>query len=86
MGYSGLKEGEVAVSILVETDGRSRVVLPGHPDRKFLMIEQSDGSLLLEPAVIVSAAQAEYDSTPELQDLLARATASPTVRRSRSRR
>ena len=77
---------EVAVSILVETDGRSRVVLPGHPDRKFLMVEQSDGSLLLEPAVVVSAAQAEYDSTPELQDLLARATVSATVRRSRSRR
>ncbi|MBM3686101.1 MAG: hypothetical protein FJW85_03760 [Actinobacteria bacterium] len=74
------------MSILVETDGRSRVVLPGHPDRKFLMIEQSDGSLLLEPAIVVSAAQAEYDSTPELQDLIARATASPTVRRPRSRR
>jgi hypothetical protein len=74
------------VGILIETDGRSRVVLPGHPDQRFLMTEQSDGSLLLEPAVVVSQAQAEYDGTPQLQELLARATASPTIRRSRSRR
>lgn len=72
--------------ILVHTDARSRVVLPGHPDRTFLMTEQSDGSVLLEPAVVVSEAQREYDATPELQELLARATASPGVRRSFSRR
>ena len=70
---------------LVQTDARSRVVLPGHPDRRFLLRENSDGSILLEPVRIVSEAQAEYDATPELQDLLARATQSKTVRRLRER-
>ncbi len=49
------------------------------------MRENSDGSILLEPVRIVSEAQAEYDATPELQDLLARATQSETVRRRRGR-
>lgn len=74
------------MAIVVHTDSRSRVVIPGHPDRTFLMTEQSDGSVLLQPAVVVTTAQLEYDSSPELQDLLARATASPTVRRSWQRR
>jgi hypothetical protein len=74
------------MATLIETDGRSRVVLPGHANEKFLMIEQSDGSLLLQPAVVVTAAQADYDSDPELRDLLDRAMASDTVTRRRSRR
>lgn len=74
------------MSIVIETDGRSRVVLPGHSNQRFLMQENADGSLLLQPARVVSEAQAEYDSSPELQDLLARAMQSPTVRRRRARR
>lgn len=70
---------------LVQTDARSRAVLPGHPDQKFLLRENADGSILLEPVRLVSEAQAEYDETPELQELLARATQSPTVRRRRER-
>ena len=73
------------MAILVETDSRSRVVLPGHPDERFLVHENADGSLLLQPAVVITEAQHEYDSNPELRDLLARASASPTVRRSRAR-
>jgi len=74
------------MATLIETDGRSRVVLPGHANEKFLMIEQSDGSLLLQPAVVVTAAQADYNSDPELRDLLDRALASDTVTRRRSHR
>ncbi len=74
------------MATVIETDGRSRVVLPGHPNEKFLVIEQSDGSLLLQPAVVVTAAQAEYDNDPELRDLLDRAMASETVSRRRARR
>lgn len=70
----------------VETDARSRVVLTGHPNERFLVRENGDGSLLLEPARVVSEAQAEYDRDPELRDLLARASAAHTVRRTRSRR
>lgn len=71
---------------LVRTDGRSRVVLPGHSDEMFLMRENPDGSILLEPAVLVSKSQLEYDQDPELRELLAKAAASPTVRRNRRKR
>lgn len=70
----------------VETDDRSRVVLPGHPNKRFIVRENADGSILLQPARVVTEAQHEYDSDPELRDLLARATASPTVRRARQRK
>lgn len=74
------------MSFLVETDSRSRVVLAGRPNERFIVTENPDGSLLLEPAVVVSRAQYEYDTSPELQDLLHRASESTTVRRPRSRR
>lgn len=70
--------------ILIETDNRSRVVLPGRPNERFLLQENADGSLYLEPALVVSAAQREYDTTPALQELLTRATASKRVTRRRS--
>lgn len=70
-------------STLIETDARSRVVLPGHSNQRFLMRENSDGSLLLQPAVVKTQAQELYDTDPELRDLLARAAASPTVKHRR---
>lgn len=74
------------MDVLVETDARSRVVLPGHPEERFLVHENADGSLLLQPARVVTEAQAEYDSNPELRELLTRTAKAPTVRRSRQRR
>ncbi len=74
------------MSVLIETDGRSRVVLPGHSNERFVMQENADGSLLLQPARVITDAQFEYDSTPELQDLLTRAAQSPVVRRRRTQR
>ena len=70
---------------MVETDDRSRLVLPGHPEQKFLLQENSDGSILLQPARVVTDAQAEYDENPALRELLARAASSSTVRRRRRR-
>ena len=70
---------------LIETDPRSRVVLPGHAKEKFLMQENADGSILLLPARVLTEAQYEYDQSPELQELLARAASSPTVRTTRTR-
>lgn len=70
----------------VTTDARSRVVLPGHTNQYFLMRDNEDGSILLEPARIVSDAQEEYDTNPELRELLSRAAASNTVRRRRKPR
>jgi hypothetical protein len=76
----------VSEPAVIETDNRSRAVLPGHPNQRYLMRENDDGSILLQPARIVTDAQHEYDTNPELRDLLTRATASPTVRRARNRR
>ena len=70
-------------TFVAQTDSRSRLVLPGHPDQLYLVQPQEDGSILLMPGRVVSDAQLEYDTSPELQDLLARAQASPTVRRPR---
>ncbi len=70
---------------VIETDSRSRVVLPGHANQRFLVQEHEDGSILLQPAVVVSEAQFEYESNLELQELLARAAKSPTAKRSYQR-
>lgn len=69
--------------ITIETDERSRVVLPGYSNSRFIMEELPGGAILLQPAVIMSAAQLEYLATPELRELLTRAAASKTVRRPR---
>ena len=70
---------------LIETDARSRVVLPGHPSETFVVQENSDGTILLVPARVVTEAQHEYDTTPALRELLARASTSATVRKTRRR-
>ncbi|MDT4939387.1 MAG: hypothetical protein QOG80_3058 [Pseudonocardiales bacterium] len=74
------------MTFVIETDSRSRAVIPGHPNRTFIVRVNEDGSMLLQPARIISEAQYEYDTTPELQELLARAEESPTIRRERRRR
>jgi hypothetical protein len=71
---------------LIETDARSRAVLPGRPNQRFLMRVNEDGSILLQPAHIETDAQLEFDSDPELRNLLARSAASPTIHRPRQRR
>ncbi|ARV80231.1 hypothetical protein BWK49_02075 [Mycobacterium intracellulare subsp. chimaera] len=70
----------------IESDSSGRVVLPGHPRQRYLLRENEDGSILLQPALMVTAAQQEYDTNPKLRDLLARATAVSTVTRGRNRR
>ncbi len=71
---------------LIETDARSRVVLPGHSNQRYLMEEFPDGTLRLVPAVVMTESQLEYEINANLRDLLARASASPTVRRTRRER
>ena len=73
------------MSILIETDSRSRAVIPGHSNQRFLLQENEDGSLLLQPASVVTDAQLEYDGDPELRALLTRASKSSTVRRRQRR-
>ena len=55
----------------------------GGSETRFVVQENEDGSILLQPAQVVTEAQLEYDESPELQALLARAVTSKTVRRRR---
>lgn len=66
---------------LIETDARGRVTLSGHKSQRFLARENADGSILLQPARVITEAQLEYNESPELQPLLSEAAASPTVSR-----
>jgi len=68
---------------VITTDSRGRTTLTGHANAMYLMREQSDGSILLEPARVVTAAQADYDASPELQELLRRTQQGPTITRRR---
>lgn len=71
---------------LVTADSRSRIVLPGFHGRRFLATQREDGSILLEPAVVLSEAQYEYDTNPELQRMLSEAAAGITVFREKRKR
>ena len=75
-------EKEPLVNV-IQTDARSRAVLPGQSNKRFIMDELPGGIILLQPAVVMSEAQLEYVSNPELRNLLTRAAGSKTVRRPR---
>lgn len=49
---------------MIRTDSRGRVTLAGHPDSTYLLREEPGGVLVLEPAVVMSAAQASYLALP----------------------
>ena len=70
-------------AVTIETDARSRVVLPGHSNSRFIMEELPGGAILLQPAVVLSTAQLEYLTDPVLRELLTQAAASKTVSRPR---
>lgn len=52
------------MSEMIRTDSRGRVTLVGHPDSAYLLHEEPGGVLVLEPAVVMSAAQASYLALP----------------------
>ena len=52
------------MSEMIRTDSRGRVTLVGHPDSTYLLREEPDGVLVLELAVVMSAAQASYLALP----------------------
>ncbi len=70
----------------VETDDRGRITLPGRANSRFLLRHNADGSILLQPAQLVTDAQYEYWVNPELRTLLTAAASSRTVHRTRDHR
>jgi hypothetical protein len=76
----------MSAETVVETDARSRVVLPGHRNERFIMEELEDGVIRLVPAAVISEAQLQYLTTPELRSLLTTAAAATTITRRRRER
>ena len=56
----------------VRTDNRGRLSL-GEPDASYLLWEQPDGAMVLEPAVTISTTEAVLLANDALQDRIARA-------------
>jgi len=71
---------------IVETDARGRASL-GRPGRRYLMHEESDGTLVLEPAVVVTELERRFLANAALQAQINYARAHPEQRvRRRARR
>lgn len=77
---------DLAKDHIVDTDKRGRATL-GHPSRRYLMREEPDGTLILEPAVVVSELERRFMANAAIQAQIAHAKAHPEeqVRRNRRR-
>ena len=64
---------------IVETDSRGRASL-GRPGRRYLMHEESDGTLILEPAVVVTELERRFLLNAALQAQIEHARAHPEQR------
>lgn len=67
---------------IIETDARGRASL-GRPGRRYLLHEESDGTLMLEPAVVVTDLERRFMANAALQAQIEDARAHPGQRRSR---
>lgn len=70
---------------IVETDARGRASL-GKPGRRYLMHEQSDGTLVLEPAVVITELERRFMANAAVQAEIAHARTHPEERRNRRSR
>jgi hypothetical protein len=67
---------------IIETDARGRASL-GRPGRRYIMHEEADGTLVLEPAVVVTELERRFLANATLQAEINYARAHPEQRRSR---
>lgn len=67
---------------VITSDSLGRLPV-GYPGRRYLVHEDADGTLVLEPAVVMSELEARLLANRELQDQIdhARATTDERVRR-----
>jgi len=71
--------------VLIETDARGRATV-GHPGRQYLLHEEPDGTLVLEPASVVTELERKFMASSALQAQIAYAKAHPEQRVKRKRR
>jgi len=72
--------------VLLETDQRGRLTLPGVIKRRFLARTEDDGTIILEPAVVMSEAEHKFLANAELQASIAHYEAHPEQLVPRQRR
>lgn len=68
---------------MIEVDARNRLTLPGKAHRRYLVHEQDDGTVILEPAVVISELEARYRANPDLQAKVAHGRAHPELSKAR---
>ena len=73
------------MSTIIDTDARGRASL-GRPGRRYLMHESEDGTITLEPAVVLSELEHRFLANTALQERIAHAKANPEVMVQRQRR
>lgn len=72
------------MSSVVETDSRGRLTLPGSkPNRRYLVHEEPDGTLVLEPAVVISELERRFLANAALQARIEHARTHPELGESR---
>jgi hypothetical protein len=64
---------------IVETDSRGRASL-GRPGRRYLMHEESDGTLILEPATVLTELERRFLANAALQAQIEYARSHPEQR------
>jgi hypothetical protein len=80
-GYDGI------VSELVEVDSRRRVTLGQHArHQRYLITSESDGTVILTPAVVVSELEARLLRRPDLVEKVRADLAEPETRMKRRRK
>jgi hypothetical protein len=74
--------------VLIELDDRRRVSLGkvGRPEhRRYLVHEESDGTLILHPAVVMTESEARLMANPQLVEQVEKAITDPASRVRRGR-
>lgn len=79
MGYAE------TVETVIDTDKRGRASL-GRPDKRYLLTEEPDGTLVLRPAVVISELERRFLENAALQAQIAYAKQHPEERRPRKQR
>lgn len=74
--------------VIAELDTRNRISLSRVQNRheRYFVREEADGTVILEPAVVLTAAERAYLANPELQRIVDNARAHPENRVSGQKR
>lgn len=74
--------------LIVEMDSRNRVSLSRveHKHERYIVREEADGTLVLEPAVVLTRAERAYLADVELRAVVEHGQANPQNRRPRPQR